>query len=369
MVLKDAVDIVTATSTISIGNFVLFPGLWSWVAISGVALLASIGILAFMYVWAALFKNPNLSGYVRQELLECFITAFWIVLIFGLVSSMNGLTLAGFVPTSLLPDDIKSTTNIYEATQLFYEKVDSDMEGWLNLNYIMNMYVDTTASVTPYARPLGVGLVASPLTGIASPLKQILYNMSTALTLALIINHAQLVVYLFSLSAFLNYYLPVGIFFRSFTPTRRLGGALIALVLSFLFVFPALATLDYVIFYYRAGGPLVSVGSLLESYFGDLASGGFQASFAEFMETLNGGGMSVMGLITGAFGGLGDLFQAFVGKVFLVLFFTPMTIVSFAFVIGFIIPAINILIFTSVAKSLSRALGEEVEISSLTRMI
>jgi hypothetical protein len=243
------------------------------------------------------------------------------------------------------------------------------MSGWLNLNYIMNMYVDQTASVTPYARPLGVGLVASPLTGIASPLKQLLYNMTTALSLAFIINHAQLVVYLFSLQAFLNFYLPLGIFLRSFTPTRRLGGTLIAVALVFLIVFPALSTITYSLFYHRSGGPLMSFGSLLSDYFGDF-TGGFQDSFSEFYETnFNSGDGGVMDLVSGVFGGLGDLLKAFVGKVFLLLFIVPMSMVSFAFVVGFIIPAINVIIFTAAAKAMSKAFGEEVDISSLTRMI
>src|SRR5512143_995172 len=142
------------------------------------------------------------------------------------------------------------------------------MSGWLQMNYVLNIYVDQMASVTPYARPLGVGLVASPLAGLASPIKQLLYNMSVALSIAFIINHAQLVVYIFSLQAFLKYYLPAGIFLRSFTPTRRLGGTLIGVALAFLFVFPALSSITYTMFYNRCdpasgGGPLVPFRSML----------------------------------------------------------------------------------------------------------
>lgn len=367
----NATDIISPSSVINPGAIASLPGLWWFVALSGMALMASVALLAAMYLWGTLFRNSQLISYVKQELFEAMISAFLIGIIFGMLGSLSYLSLSGFVPLELLPTDVGADTNVYEAAQMYYVKVDSDMSAWLNLNYIMNIYVDQTASVTPYARPLGVGLVASPLTGLASPLKQLLYNMTTALSLAFVINHAQLVVYIFSLQAFLNFYLPLGIFLRSFTPTRRLGGTLIAVSLVFLFIFPALSTLTYSIFYNRSGGPLVSFSSMLSDYFHDTTD---QDKLGYHMQNyystnFNTGGGGVMDLVGGVFGGIGDAIQAVIGKMFLTLFLIPMSMVSFAFVIGFIVPAINVIIFTAAAKVLSKTLGEEVDVSSLTRMI
>lgn len=366
----NAIDIISNSSAIDPNSLASLPGLWWFVALSGMALMASVALLAAMYLWGTLFRNSQLISYVKQELFEVMISAFLIGIIFGMLGSLSYLSLSGFVPLELLPSDVGTDTNVYEAAQMYYVKVDSDMSAWLNLNYIMNIYVDQTASVTPYARPLGVGLVASPLTGLASPLKQLLYNMTTALSLAFVINHAQLVVYIFSLQAFLNFYLPLGIFLRSFTPTRRLGGTLIAVSLVFLFIFPALSTLTYSIFYNRSGGPLVSFSSMLSDYFSDTTNGGFSNSIQNYYSTnFNTGGGGIMDFIGGVFGGIGDMIQAVIGKMFLTLFLIPMSMVSFAFVIGFIVPAINVIIFTAAAKVLSKTLGEEVDVSSLTRMI
>ncbi|MFH1520343.1 MAG: hypothetical protein ABID61_01735 [Candidatus Micrarchaeota archaeon] len=368
--MQDAIDIISGSSAINPGALATLPGLWWFVALSGLALMASITLLAAMYMWGTLFRNPQLIGYVKQELLEIMITALLIGIIFGMLGSLSYLRLADFVPLDLLPSSVGYDTNIYEAAQMYYEQVDTDMSSWLNLNYIMNIYVDQSASVTPYARPLGVGLVASPLTGLASPLKQLLYNMTTALSLAFIINHAQLVVYIFSLQAFLNFYLPLGIFLRSFTPTRKLGGTLIAVALVFLFIFPALSTLTYSIFYNRSGGPLVSFGSMISDFFSDSANGGFMESLERYYENnFNTGGGGIMDIIGGVFGGIGDMIQSVVGTMFLTLFLIPMSMISFAFVVGFIIPAINVIIFTAAAKVLSKTLGEEADVSSLTRMI
>jgi hypothetical protein len=356
--------------------------LWWYAGYAGFALSVSVVILAFMYVWGTLFRNNQLNAYVKTEMWEVVITALMIPMIYGGVAAMSAMPIGTYVPAGLLPQDpggVGTTpdTLVYDAAAHYYQRVENDMSGWLEMNYILNIYIDQVASVTPYARPLGVGLVASPMAGLASPLKQLLYNMSVALSLAFVINHAQLVVYIFSLQAFLKYYLPLGIFLRAFTPTRRLGGTLIGVALAFLFVFPAVSVITYTMFYSPAGGPLVTFRSLLTNYLGDNCDPGtdpnrvcFMGSFRHFYEgNFTGVGGSVIDLIGGVLGGLGNLFQSVLGNLLLMLIIFPVSVVSWAFAIGFVVPAFNVIIFTQAAKSLSKSFGEEVDISSLTRMI
>lgn len=350
-------------------------GLWGWAAISGVALMTSVVVLALIYLWGTLFRNSQLIAYVKSELTEVLFTGILMVMIYLAVGALNTLQVGSFLPDALLPQDVNPADSVFAVTSKYYEKVGSDMSGWLNLNYLFSMYVDQAASVTPYARPLGVGLVASPMAGLASPIKQLLYNMSVALSVAFIINHAQLVVYVFALQAFLNYYLPMGIFLRAFTPTRRIGGTLIGVALTFLFVFPALSTISYSMFYNRCDtgdgcGPLVSFGSLLNQYLGDVTTGSFQDRFNNFFgNNFSGGTGGLLDMMGSAFGALGTLFQNLVGGSLLMLMIFPISIVSWAFAIGFIMPAFNIIIFSQAAKGMSKSLGDEVDISSLTRMI
>jgi len=47
----------------------------------------------------------------------------------------------------------------------------------------------------------------------------------------------------------------------------------------------------------------------------------------------------------------------------------PMSAVATAFAAGFIMPALNILIFVQAIRALSKTLGDEIDISVLTRMI
>jgi len=344
------------------GNPLGCGGMWDWAALSGVALSVSGVLLAFLYVWSVLFRNSQMEASVRQELYELVFTAFIVVLLFGVVGSMHSMQLRYFLPSNMIPADVSPEMNVYQATALYYVTVGEDMEGWLNLNYVFNMYIDQMASITPYARPLGVGLVASPMAGFASPIKQLLYNMSVAISVAFIINYAQLFVYLFALEAFLRYYLPVGILLRSFTPTRRLGGTIIGVAATFLFVFPAMTTITFAMLY-SSDGPLLSFRSLFAAYLPD-----FVDKFGNFAgDNFTGGGF--VDLVSGVFGGIGSLLENVIGTVFLTVLIFPISMISLGFVVGFILPAFNITIFIQAAKGLSKALGEEVDISALTRLI
>ena len=355
------------------GNPLGWDGLWGWAGLCGAALSVSAVLLGFIYMWASLFRNSQLTAYVKQELYELAISGVLIVLLFAAVGAMSNITMGQILPGFLMPAGVSPDTTIYDGAAKYYQQVDKDMSGWLELNYILNIYVDQVASVTPYARPLGVGLVASPMAGFAAPLKQLFYNMSVALSMAFIINQAQLVVYIFSLHAFFKFYLPLGMFLRCFTPTRALGGTLIGVAVSFLFVFPALSVISYGMFYSQAGGPLVSFNTMIGSYLGDTGTVLYQ-SFDNFFgnnystaPTDENG--DVIDLVGGGIGGIGFIFKNLIGGSFLVLMMFPISIVSWAFALGFIMPAFNALIFTQAAKNLSKTFVEEVDISSLTRMI
>jgi hypothetical protein len=343
--------------------------MWAWAGLAGLALATSATLLSFIWIWATLFRNSQLHQYVKQELYELIATAILVVLLYAAVGAMVDIKASFFLPINLLPSGVDVDTSLYESTAMYFEQVDKDMSTWLNLNYVINVYVDQVASVTPYARPLGVGLVASPMAGLASPIKQLLYNMTVALSVAFIINYAQLAVYTFTIYGFMNYYLPIGILLRSFTPTRRLGGTLIGIAVAFLFVFPPLMTLTYSMFYNPTSGPLVTFNEMFWSYMNDTfgASGGPVDTL--YSENLTDSGGGLIDMMTGAFGSIGRLFSGMLGGFFLSLLLIPMATISMAFAIGFIMPAINIMVLTQAAKSLSKSLGDEVDISSLTRMI
>jgi len=347
--------------------------LCNWQSFSAIALVTSAVLLAFLFLFAVLFRNDNLKNFVKVEITELFVTSALIIILIAGIGAVSGLEVGLFLPSSSLPDGVKPDSNLYNVTETYFEEVGSDMATWLEMNYILGVYVDSMASVTPYARPLGVGLVASPLAGLASPFKQLLYNMSVALSIAYIINYAQLYVFLFTIAGGLKYYIPLGIILRSFTPTRRIGGALIGLGVSFLFIFPMLYSFNFMMFYSKDGSPMVTFRSFVGDTF-NLNTGLFGAGNDEkkglmynyFKENQSAG---FIDLVTESIAGIGRLISRVVGGFFTTLMVVPLATIGRAFALGFILPAFNTLLMIQATKYISKAIGEEVDISTLTRLI
>lgn len=347
-----------------------FSFLCSWESVAMLALMTSVAILAFLYIFSVLFRNDNLKNFVKLEISELFITGILVIMLVTGIPGIAKLTYGSFVsvPPEDMPEGVTADSNIFNVTETYFNEVGTDMGQWLELNYILGVYVDSMASVTPYARPLGVGLVASPLAGLASPFKQLLYNMSVALSIAYVINYAQLYVFLFSLQGSLHYYIPLGIILRSFTPTRRIGGALIGLGLAFIFIFPMLYSFDHMMFYSKDNSPMVTFRGFITSQVDDpsglFSKGGKMDTF--YRENYSTG---LIDLVTESIAGLGRLFNAVIGKFFTLLMVFPLSTIGRAFALGFILPAFNTMLMIQATKYISKAIGEEVDISTLTRLI
>jgi len=347
--------------------FVQFLG--GWEAAAGLALMVSAILLAMIYMFSVLFRNDGLRNYVKVELSELVVTCILIAFIVAGVHAAADLKFSFILPSGA-SSGISNDLTIYNMTESYFLETDQAMAQWLELNYIMGAYLDTMASATPYARSLGIGIVAAPLAGLASPFKQLIYNMSTALAVAFIINYAQLAVYLFALAASLHYYIPLGVILRSFTPTRRVGGALIGIGLTFLFMFPVLYSFNYVMFYNQDAGPMVTFSSFLKQQMSWSGPGDSTSLFEKFRvynkDKFSGGFIDFM---SEGLSGIGKMLTSMIGSFFTLIMVLPLSVIGRAFALGFILPAFNTLLLIQSAKYLSRAIGEEVDISPLTRLI
>ncbi len=359
----------------------------SWELAIGAALMASSMLLAFIYLMGVLLRSQSLVNFVKFEIYELIVTAILIVLIVSVIRFMANLDVSFVFPHAA---QAQQGLKFYEATQQYYEEVQLKFEGWLNVNFLFAAWIDNLASVTPYARPLGIGIVAAPLAGFAAPLKQMLYNVNTALSIGYIITIAQLTVLQFAVVAFLKFYLPIGIFLRSFTPTRRIGGSLIAISLGFLFILPLMTILGaemvlgangFLAGADRAINTVINVPSN-EQLVTDPNTGAVQnpnapprggtvgTAFVYDEDNVKSLAGSLWDYTFGAFASLGNLFQKYIaGNLLFIVFVLPLHIVGIAFAIGYLLPALNVLVLVQAVKQMSRSLGEEVDISALTRLI
>ncbi len=337
--------------------------LCGWQGTMGLALTTSAVFLAAFYIISVLFRNEGLKGFVKLELSELFITVVLVMILIGAMGAVSDLQFGGLLSQNQIPG-IAPTASIYNVTQGYFERVGTDMGQWLEMDYVLGVVVDSFASVQSQPRPLGVGIVAPPFAGLASPIKQLLYSMSNALAVAFVINYAQLYVFLFVLQGSLRYYIPLGIILRSLTPTRRIGGALIGLGVSFLFVFPALYSANYLMFYGDAG-PMETFRSFTASRF-DMSQGVGGAIKSFYAGKAS---MGAIDMVVSLIGDIGTMFSSLIGEVFTLAMVLPVSVIGRAFVIGFLMPVFNILLMVQVTTSLSKSMGEEVDISTLTRMV
>lgn len=340
-------------------------GFWEAALNCGYALIVSSIVLAFMYVWAVFWRNQQMIGSVKLEITELFVSVILISFVLTITGSLSTINADLFIPSSLIPSDAQNK-NIYEITEIYFNNTKDKLLAWIDIVYITAIPMDNLASVTVYTRPLSTGFVSSPLAGAAGPIKQLLNQSMIALVIAYIINYAQYITYLFALEAFLKYYLPIGLFLRSFTPTRKIGGSLIAVSAALLLAFPILITISYVIFY--------SPNGIINSFDIFITSDVLKSSLKDIIETitkniLNPQSLSIWSLIFAPLFIIVEFIKALFGSGLFLVFGIAGGIVARAFLVGYILPTFNTLMLIQTAKGLSKTFGEEIDISSLTRLI
>ncbi|MEM4360209.1 MAG: hypothetical protein QXT45_06735 [Candidatus Bilamarchaeaceae archaeon] len=357
------------TEVLSIVNS---PVAWmpGWVSLLGLALMTSTSILAFAYFWSILFRNPQMTAMVKMELWEVVVSVVIVVFIFGIVAWMQTLEVSAIYPPSLFQSGglpavhrVSPDATFYEATEIYFLRVRDDMLGWIDAAYAAGIEIDLIASLTPYTRPLSIGFVSKPFAGIGMPLKQLLGHATIGVVIAYLINYAQYFTFLFVLDGFLRYYLPIGVFLRCFTPTRRVGGGIIAIAASFLVIFPILCTTTYVIFY-SEGSPMLTFWDFIRSIPQQLDN-----LNQEMYRWLFGGQNPLWEILFFPFAALIGFIEVAFGTVFMVVLGLTAGIIARAFLIGYIMPTFNVFMLIQTAKSLSKSLGEEIDISALTRLI
>lgn len=351
------VDILSQSATMT-------GGLWALTELCGLALITSVVVLAFMYVWSVIFKNQQMTGMVKIELYEVFASVVIVIIILGVVGMLETLTVGDFFPRASLPQNLYGDTNIYNASEMYFLQVKDEMLGWIELSYVLNTQVDELASITPYTRPLSVGYTSTPFAGLATPIKQLLNHSILGVIIAYIINYAQYFVFIFAIDVFLKYYLPLGIFLRCFTPTRRIGGSIIAVTIAFLIVFPVITTATYIIFY-SPEGPMVN----FQDFIRDQITGAVTKSGEQLGKMVFGDGVSFWKMVFLPFYAILDAINLFTGTIFFLVLGLAAGMIGRAFLIGYIMPTFSILILVQSAKGLGKTIGEEIDISALTRLI
>jgi hypothetical protein len=206
-------------------------------------------------------------------------------------------------------------------------------------------------------RPLGLGAEVQPGGGLFAPLKAGLNNAFNMLIVSYIINKAQVFIFYFISFGFLKYYLPLGLLLRCFTPTRRIGGTIIGIALGFLFIYPVLIIMEGEIGLRQL--ELLS-DELIPDFWSDVASINGSEMIELFKE-----GFSVFAI----FDLIVVVFSFFLGIFAYAAIYLSASAAGYAFLTGLFFPAFNTLILVTSVRYLSKSLGEEIDVTNLTRLI
>ncbi len=312
-----------------------------WASISFIALITSVFIIAFFYLIASFFQNQQALAIIKIEFYEVIVSVIILIVVFMLLGGVCS-TKTGVIFPEIEPDFYDKTI-YYSATNSLMNFTDHTLKI-MGAQYLMYMFIDFQTSHEIYATPMGIGATLKPTLGVGAAVKPVLNNAFTAETIGVITTHAQVYVLDYGTYGLLKYFFPLALVFRCFTPTRRIGGTIIALTLVFLFIYPLLIIPTYMV----VNDSLLST---IEYFKGAIHANIFNLSsipiFLAEMITKFLWGPEVLMVFTLTI--LPSIAKIFIGAVF--------------------VPLFNTIILVTSVRYLSKSLGEEIDITNLTRMI
>ena len=326
----------------------------SWQALTLAALMVSVAFTTLLYLLNKVMQNEEGVAWAKIELYETIVTVAIVIGIIALVGAACDLKVSLLFPNSDFADE-----NIFDGAISHLENLADKMQVVIAAVYSHYVVVDIFSSMTQTAWPLGLGTRIQPTAGVGATIKPPLINAMNMMVIGVIITYAQIYLIQFISFGLLKYYLPLGILLRAFAPTRRIGGTIIAVALGFLFIYPFIIIAEGETIYERWTDTfttkIFSLGSVLDAFNLDdfLTAFGNLFSFKPFA----------------MFEFINALLGSTVGLYVLSLLFFALHFAGFAFLVGLFFPAFNTLLIVTTIRYLARTLGEEIDVTNLTRMI
>ncbi|MEM2948047.1 MAG: hypothetical protein QXY05_00115 [Candidatus Anstonellales archaeon] len=338
-----------------------------FLGLSFLALLVSSLYILFFYFWGKLTSNPNIDVWVKGELYEIGATAFIVVFFLPLFLNVACAFKLG-------------EYNIFETAHVYLESLKASITMVMDVLAVGYMVVDFIASLSIKAIPLGFGLSAADVgAGLVALWKPIFLQITNALTLSYIFASAQTVILEYFTYGMITKILPLGVLLRSFTPTRRVGGMLLGLSIGLLFLYPLILTLnyllvkDYLVVFWDQKSNVWKVDENFKTILSDIwdvinltspESSWWEKFFKIAGEMVTG----ILTLVAFAFGAGWQIVLLIVNVIF-VLWGAVISGAYLGVVAGIILPALNVVILVQGIRYFTYIFGEELDITTLTRMV
>lgn len=324
-----------------------------WLLLSVLALVVSTLALTIVYMFSSFLRNPQLTSWAKFELFQVFGTAVFLAFFAGAVAGMCMFDMS-FLDSRYLP-----TQNMYDIIDSYFSKL-QDM-SYLLFSYIM--YVTKSLAymsrITVHSSPMGVGSSENPLESMGQ-LNSLIFVMLSGFITSFLLLELQVRVLDYLVYACLGYLFPMGIFFRCFEPTRSFGGTLLGISISLFLFYPIIMVFnDYLMFSQIDQVQSATVGQLQQA--DAKVAGGEATNAGNQAEQIN------QGLVDNDPGGLA-WHEKLLGAVsmFVLSLFKPIMVYVVAAVF---LPVINFIVLVEITRGATAFMGDELDVSNLTRLI
>jgi len=329
----------------------------NWLALSALAILVSLFLLALTYMVAIIISHKQLTVWTRFELFQIFATAVVFILSIAAVAGMCTFDM------SILSSHYKDAT-AEGGFMNMYTIADSYFTNLKNLGFVMFFYMNymvgifnTLARVQWNSSPLGVGSSESPLDSIGQ-INNVFFFIVSGFVISFMLILMQMKMVEYMAWATLFYLFPFGLFFRSFEPTRTFGGTLVGVAIVFFLFYPVMIVFNDYMLYFDLHDP-AGTAHLMKS-----ESDRLDALVKSNPQPID------QQKLNSALPEMGDpdaqaqLASGIVGTT--LFLFKP---VILYFIGAVVLPVIDFIVLVEIARALTRFLGEEIDLSNLTRLI
>ncbi|PIT84683.1 hypothetical protein COU37_02040 [Candidatus Micrarchaeota archaeon CG10_big_fil_rev_8_21_14_0_10_45_29] len=386
----------------------------NWFYLVFISLFAmSLGVVA-VFMAANALRIPKLQAWARFEFFQIVATAILAMFVMGWMWGMCHWDVSFLAPDYYggahgqeIMQNCMDATNVasagtaevspYCVAQGYLKKVktrgDDIYQALIAINYALSYIF----KVTWNSSPMGIGYALEPLAGFQQ-LMNIFMVAISAFTLSYLSILVQMRVLDFFFLSMPYFFLPLGLLLRTFLPTREFGGAVMGLAIASMFFFPITLMLNDAIVYSSLEGITRQVGgqqiNLIDSNSQTAAQIEGQTIYPSATATnISEGFGKLYDPKAGADGQLqqsADTDPAKVAKYFTeskpgenpltnfasggidrlgAVVIWPYQAVMMYMIAGVLLPIINFIVYIEIARELTHALGTQMDLTNLTRMV
>lgn len=327
----------------------------SWMALTSVALLSSLFILALVYIFSQFLRNQQLIAWTKFELFQILGTA--VIALFAILAMVEGMCTfdmtflgeGGPGPNPYIVGGHKM--NMYQISANYFASVEK-VGGLLFVQMMwLVKVINFVSQVMWTSSPLGVGSSEKPLESMGQA-NNLLFLLVSGYVVSFLLLQLQIRMMEYLSLASLYYFFPFGVFFRAFEPTRAFGGTLIGLALAFNLFYPIIIVFNDYLMYNTVAQQKLELENALSMTNANIPTTQMNAARAGDQ----GGALDRTAT--------GNFVSGITGSLYFIL--KPAMLY---FIAAVVLPIINFILLVEVARGITRMFGEEVDVTNLTRLI